>query len=303
LTPVPPRPTSSFEPDPDVNAVVKGYIRDVWPSLLRAANLPVVPEYCRFEDPTMVQLPEHRLDQILVFEPPNVSEKVAFCLEYALEPPDRRTLVRWLWKALGAELQLGCTTILLALYLWRGARSSFPNRLVTRFLGLISRTRFPTACVWDWKDRIQSGELRELAPLLVFCEDRPTQETLLRTRELLLHASIAPERRPRLIWSAILFAVRHFPVELILEVYREERSMIREWPIVKEWEAEAEARGRAEGDVRARQRMLEVIARPRLGEPDPNTLAKLERITNPAELESLALRVPKVESWSELLAE
>jgi predicted transposase YdaD len=162
-----------------------------------------------------------------------------------------------------------------------------------------------------------SGELRELAGLLVFCEDRPTRATLEQERALLLHPSIPAERRSRLIWSAVLFATRHFPVELILDVYQRERTMIREMPFIQEWEQEARALGLAEGRTEGKaegkaegiaegiltgaKNLFLTLARQRLGEPNPQAASYLAGLHDPNEIQRLGARMLEVESWDELL--
>jgi len=48
-----------------------------------------------------------------------------------------------------------------------------------------TRTEFSRILLWEYKDRIWSGEFHELAPLLVLFEEKPTEETILEEKALI----------------------------------------------------------------------------------------------------------------------
>jgi hypothetical protein len=48
-----------------------------------------------------------------------------------------------------------------------------------------NRFEFETVRLWEHAERIRGGDLQELAPLLVLCENEPTEATLREERELI----------------------------------------------------------------------------------------------------------------------
>ena len=71
--------------------------------------------------------------------------------------------------------------------------------------------------------------------------------------------------------------------------------------IIEEGRVEGVAIGEARGEARGERNLILLIGGKRFGEPSTATLAQLEAIAIPAELERLAARLLEVESWSELL--
>ncbi len=71
--------------------------------------------------------------------------------------------------------------------------------------------------------------------------------------------------------------------------------------IIEEGKAAGEAIGEAIGEAKGERNLILLQGGKRFGEPSAATLATLQSLTNPAELERLALRLLEVESWSELL--
>lgn len=84
------------------------------------------------------------------------------------------------------------------------------------------------------------------------------------------------------------------------------RESVTYQAILEEGEAIGEARGQAigeaRGEARGEMKMLLLWGSKRLGEPDANTLATLQSITQVEVLERLGIRLLEVESWGELLA-
>src|SRR5438034_6644052 len=52
---------------------------------------------------------------------------------------------------------------------------------------------------WEHADRIRSGELPELAPLLILCDDQFSEATLREERELILTADVSQSVRSELL--------------------------------------------------------------------------------------------------------
>ncbi len=203
----------------DLNSILKTLGRVIWPTLLRAAGATVVPAEARFEDVTVTQIPEHRSDQVLIFDPPVHPETRGLTLEYTVNPPTRPILVKWSLKRFGLEDLLGHPIALLVVYLWRGDRQTFADRLRTEVTEFEEVFHFPTVKLWECRARIVSGELRELAPLLTLCEDEPTVATLETARALLLDPAIPAEKRPLLIGATMAVGLRDLSLELVQQVF------------------------------------------------------------------------------------
>jgi hypothetical protein len=197
--------------------------------------------------------------------------------------------------------------VLLALYLQRGDRVTFPGRYQAQVGGLTMDVAFPVIRLWEHAGRIRSGELPELAPLLVLCDETPTVATV-REEVALIHASRLPvATQAELLGLALLVATRQFARELLRPVFEEDWSMIKGLEIlddlyqatgkIDEWLAEGEAKGEMNG---SRVTLLR-LGRKRFGEPEADVLHALEAISSAETLQQMAVRVLEVESWQELL--
>src|SRR5262249_41279822 len=149
----------------------------------------VTPEHIRVEDPNL-NLPELRADHVFILEGEMEAQTYAIYLEYQLEP-DISLLPSWCAKWGGLTRQLGMPVFLLVLYLQRGDRATFPNDYTVRSGALEMKLTFPVIRLWEHAHRIRSGELPELAPLLLLCEETPTEETV-QEEVALIHASRLP---------------------------------------------------------------------------------------------------------------
>ena len=103
------------------------------------------------------------------------------------------------------------------------------------------------------------------------------------------------------LWTAtyLLMGVRHKSsvVDRLLKGVRKMKESTTYQAIIEEGRVEGEARGEARGE----RNLILLIGGKRFGEPSAATLAQLEAIAIPAELERLAVRLLEVESWGELL--
>ncbi len=81
--------------------------------------------------------------------------------------------------------------------------------------------------------------------------------------------------------------------------------MLKEVPLIQDWLAEQEAKGkvegRAEGAAEQLRKVLRQLGEARFGEPSAAVRERLENLTDLAELERLTDRLLQVETWSELL--
>ena len=236
---------------------------------------------------------------------PSTPKTRGLTLEYTVNPPTRQILVKWSLKRFGLEDLLGHPIALLVVYLWRGDRQTFADRLRTEVADFEEEFRFPTVKIWECRARILSGELRELAPLLVLCDDEPTVATLEAARALLLDPAMPAEKRPLLIGATMAVALRHHALELVQQIFQQEASMLRDIPLIQDWLAQENAdgkiAGRAEGAAEQLRKVIRQLGEARFGKPTAAVRERLEDLTDLAELERLTDRLLQVETWSELL--
>jgi Domain of unknown function (DUF4351) len=222
-----------------IDRSLKALARRAAPAFLRLAGVDAPPAAIRWEDVT-VNLPEFRADQVLIVGADEDPGRWALHLEFQLEP-DRRVMPGWFLKNAALTAQLGCPVILTVLYLTPGRYSRFPATYTATGGGLQNRYTFHTLRLWEHAARIRSGELRELAPLLVLCENRPTEATLREERGLIQQVA-PPELRNELLAIALMVGTRYFVRERLLELFREEMTMLKDASVIQEWIEEAEAR-------------------------------------------------------------
>jgi hypothetical protein len=106
--------------------------------------------------------------------------------------------------------QPGIPAVLTVVYLAKGDRAAFPAIHRVEGGGLVNEYRFHTIHLWEHADRIRSGELRELAPLLVLCEHEPTAATLHTERELIMGLEAPPAVQAELLAVAVMVGTRYF---------------------------------------------------------------------------------------------
>lgn len=103
------------------------------------------------------------------------------------------------------------------------------------------------------------------------------------------------------VWGAayILLGLRHSP-DLAAQLFRGVMSM-KESSTYQAILQEGREEGRSEGAVAEAKKLLRAFGGRRLGEPDSQTVAAIERIEELALLEDLCNRLDSVRSWQELL--
>jgi predicted transposase YdaD len=296
---------------------LKALIRTVPPAFFRLAGAEVDPAAIQPGD-VSINLPEFRTDQVFLVGAADDPERWALHIEYQLQP-DPRVLPDWHYKngALGAQLRI--PAILVVLYLEKGDRATFPDAYTVVRDGLTNRFEFHAIRLWEHADRIRSGELPELAPLLLLCEDKPTERILREERELILRLDAPPETRRELLAVAAAVGTRYFTRDLLQTVFRENMEMLKEVDFIQEWidealadghtrgysqgraegRAEGAAEGRAEGAAEGARRVLLEQLRQRFGEPGPEVVARVEALDLDGCLD-LAARTLRAASLEEL---
>jgi predicted transposase YdaD len=241
-----------------------------------------------------VNVPEHRADQVLLIAGEGDADRWALHIEFQLQP-DERVLPGWFLKNAALTVQLGLPVILAAVYLTQGRRRRFPSMYRASAGPLANEFRFHAVRLWEHGDRIRSGELAELAPLLVLCEDRPTEETLREERALIRAVQATPSVRADLLSVALTVGARFFARELLLQVFREELPMFKEAWFVQDWIKEGELSGRA---AAARESLLRLL-QARFGELPPSVVAQVEQ-ADPEWCQDVMVRLLTTDSLEEL---
>lgn len=126
----------------------------------------------------------------------------------------------------------------IAIYLKRREKA-IPTAYVVELDGAtLNQFTYPVIQLWDYVDRIRSGEFRELAPLLVVLEETPDEETLHVERELILQEP-DPEKRADLLSIAVTLAARMFDRDFLRRFFREELRQMQHATLIDEWLEEA----------------------------------------------------------------
>jgi predicted transposase YdaD len=284
---------------------LKVLIRRALPTLLRLAGVEVDPAQVRPDD-TAITLPEHHADHVFRIGDEDDPTRWALHLEYQLQP-DPRVLPDWFYKNAALNKLLPIPVVLMAVYLTRGDRATFPDGYTIQGGSLRNQYLFEVIRLWEHAERIRSGELPELAPLLVLCEDRPTEATLRQERQLILSLDVARPVRADLLAVAVTVGTRDFARELLEAIFQEEMVMLKEASFITDWieegEARGEARGKAEGEAlgqlqEARRFLLRQLA-VRFGELPAPVIARVEQ-ADTAECEEWGVRLLQAATLEEM---
>lgn len=282
-----------MEPLNPIDSSVKALIREAPEAFLRLVGLLPDAGTFRLED-TAVNVPEQRADHVFVFEKEESADECAVYLEYQLHPDSRR-LPEWFAKCGALGKQLGLPVLLLVIYLEKGEYATFPDTYSVAFGDLRNDFRFAALRLWEHADRIRSGELWELAPLLVLCEDNPDERTVLDEVRLIDRADVSAQMKADLLAIALRVAARDLPRPALEAIFRKELAVVQGTSIIDDWIEEAAQKARVEGA----QRLTLDLLRGRFGEIPPS----LEERVNALDADGcrvLMLRAMQVESWKDL---
>ena len=232
-----------------VDRAVKNLFR-LSPTLVtRLAGMDVAAADIRVEDPNL-NLPELRADHVFIVP------GGAIYLEYQLNRDDR-LFSAWAAKWGGLLKQLGMPVVLVVLYLRKGNYATFPAQMALQVGTFRTWLNFTALRLWGYSDRIRSGELPELAPLLLLSEDNPTEATLREEADLVRGANLPPETEANLLGIILTVASKRFSREWLRTLFEEKEidamqdlGLISDW--IREGEARGEARGKAEGEARGK---------------------------------------------------
>lgn len=200
-----------------------------------------------------LNIPEYRSDKILRLR--HDSQETILNLEFMIHP--RKAALRgFLIKTalLMANYSLAVVTVIV--YLERGRYKAYPDAFENRLLGFHNRFMLDKILLWEYKDRIESGELLELAPLLPLFYQEP-EITLLEKEQELIQRIPDRQKRADLIALAMMVAFRKFETKFVQEFFIKEYQMLKESTFVQEWIKEGWKKGVREGKKEGKKEGLE----------------------------------------------
>ncbi len=230
---------------PVVDKVVKTLIQGSPEVFLKLGDFNVAVSDIHAVD-TAINLTESRADHVFRIGKLHSRSVWALLLEYQLYP--KQKLVReWLYKKYALQKQLDMPVMLVAFYLRRGRSRSFPSSDILVRGSLTNQSEFSTIHLWMHLERIRSGELAELAPLLPLCVERPTRRILEEGRHLIRSAGFPLRKEIDLMALSAAIGTRYLTAQIVQEVFREDMEMIKSASFIEEWMSEREERGKIEG--------------------------------------------------------
>lgn len=280
-----------------IDRVVKNVFRDCPTLVTRLAGLTVAPQNIRVEDSNL-NLPELRADHVFVLTESDAEPEGAIYLEYQLRP-DPKLLPTWATKWAGLSRQLGIPVALVVLYLQKGDRATFPFRLRAQIGGFETELRFTAIRLWEQSERIRSGELAELAPLLLLSEENPTLETLQEEADLIHNASLPPDTEADLLNLILMVGSRHFSREILRTFFQREIDTMQDLGLIGDWLEDREARGKARGETEGTRKTVLRFLVNRFGTLPEALLERIEQ-ANADWCNNLLDRAITAESLSEL---
>ena len=168
-----------------------------------------------------VNLPERRLD--FVYGLQNEQDYILhldFQLRHETDIPERMHLYNALLTASTKK-----PVISKVIYLERREYRNLPQEYVVSYQGRRENVfTYQAIKLWDHTEEIISGELKELAPLLILSTREKDEKVLAKSRELIL-SSEDEKWQADALSLAITVAGRYFPKEFLLKFFKEEFKM------------------------------------------------------------------------------
>ena len=194
-------------------------------------------------------------------------------------------------------------TITIVLYLER-RESDPPSEYVVQ-IGewVIHRFTYPIIKLWDYTDRIRSGELREFAPLLIMLEPEKTEAVLHQERELILQET-HPQKRADSLATAVMIASRYFELDRLWEFFGEEVEQMRQSGFITDWIEEGIQQGLERERQQERQQGKRLLLIQQLmakfGDLPQSVTEQIHGMTTEEELDQLGIRILTAESLEEM---
>ena len=206
----------------------------------------------RVED-TTINIPQKQSDK--VFRISENGREGIINFEFMAQP-DSRPMSDFHIKSGMLTAAFQCEVVTLIFYLEKGRYRTIPDTYQPDIGGLQNRNQFAVICLWDYKRQIESGELKELIPLLVLCEDHPDLAVLRKEKEFLNRISDTKERADMIALS-MMIAFRKFAKNIVSELFKEEQHIMKESDFIQEFIAEGRAEGWEKGLAEGWEKGLE----------------------------------------------
>ena len=257
------------------------------------------------EDP-QINISERRADKIWL-----VSEhgrEGALHIEAILEPKKSELANFYIKNAL-LEASLKRPVITVLVYLEKGRHQTFPY-VYERSVGLFKNIQtFACVLLWEYRDRILTGEFKEFAPLLSLLEDDPDASILDKEKDLI--AQFPEDERRELMGAAILVACRKFHDEFVRQIFKEQLPMVKEISFVREWLEESEKKGLEKGLVKGletgmekgmekgMQQAIATVVSAKFGETGRALIERAQQVVHLEALEKILAQLAKAPNISE----
>jgi len=177
------------------------------------------------------------------------------CYEFMIQPR-KGALKNFLIKTALLIANYSLPVVTVVVYLEKGKYKTFPDEFEHRFLGFRNRFILDKILLWKYRDKIESGELLELAPLLPLFYQKPELHVLEKEHELILKVPDF-QQRSDLIALAMMVAFRKYETKFVQEFFKKEYQMLKESTFVKEWIHEGWEKGIKEGVKEGKKEGLE----------------------------------------------
>jgi predicted transposase YdaD len=250
---------------------------------------------------TTINIPEKRSDKVFRIKIGN--QQVILSLKFLLRP-DQRDLRRFHAKngILSEAFKLPVITVII--YLERGRYRTFPDRYQIDAAGIRNEIIFNRILLWEYETLIRSGELKELAPLLLLFSTTQNKEIIGEEKRLIRQI---PDRRQQadLLALSAMIAYKQFKDVLIKELFYEEYNMLKQSSFVREWIDEGIKEGEKKGLRMGRIELIFAQLRRILGRIHPELEVRINQLTD-EEIDKLAIdllgikQVSELENWLEL---
>lgn len=255
---------------------------------------------------TTINIPEKRSDK--VFRIKVADQQIILSLEFLLRP-DRKEMRRFHSRSgiLSEAFKLPVLTVII--YLKRGRYRTFPDRYQIEVAGLRNVITFHRILLWEYETQIRSGELKELAPLLVLFSQADNMAIIEEEKRLIRQIADRQQQADLLALSAMI-AYKQFNDVLVKELFYKEYNMLKQSSFVKEWIEEGIKEGIKEGEKNGlekgiRKGRIELILaqlKRILGRVHPELETKIQQLTD-KEIEKLSIdllgikQVADLENW------
>lgn len=182
-------------------------------------------------------------------------QEAFFTFEFQLRPSQEALRSAYVKCALLHET-CGLPVIGVILYL---TKNSYQEEYEVSFHGCKNRYVFETIKLWEYREDVESGKRKELAPFLVLMSDHPDEQVLRREKELIMQVE-DEKKRANLLSIALTMALRYFQEDWVRAYFKEEMTMIKTADIFDEILGERIQKGIQQGAREAAQEsVIEIL--------------------------------------------